>query len=78
MNPKLQERITNAIEKAPSNQNYVSVKEALGILPVSREALYKKLKSGELPSYKFGRKILVDIDEILTVMRVQAQSQINR
>lgn len=77
MNQKLQERITNAIEKAPSNQNYVSVKEALGILPVSREALYKKLKSGELPCFKFGRKILVDVDEVLAVMRVQAQSQIN-
>ena len=78
MNQKLQERITNAIEKAPSNQNYVSVKEALGILPVSREALYKKLKSGELPCFKFGRKIFVDVDEVLAAMRVQPQRQINR
>ena len=78
MNQKLQERITNAIEKAPSNQNYVSVKEALGILPVSREALYKKLKSGELPCFKFGRKIFVDVDEVLAVMRVQTQRQIDR
>lgn len=38
---------------------------------ISREAFYRKLKSGELPSYRFGRKILVDVDEILAAMRVK-------
>ena len=71
MNQKLQERITNAIEKASSNQNYVSVKEALGILPVSREAFYKKLKNGELPHFKFGRKILINLEEVMASMRAK-------
>ncbi len=71
MSPKLQERITNAVEKPPSNQSYASVKEALRILPVSREAFYKKLKTGELPHFKFGRKILVNIEEVLEAMRAK-------
>ena len=51
----------------------ISVGEALQHFNhnISREAFYRKLKSGELPSYRFGRKILVDVDEILTAMRVQ-------
>ena len=71
MNTNLQERIPNAMETSPSNRSYTSVKEALKILDVSREAFYKKLKNGELPHYKFGRKILVDIDEILDVLRAK-------
>ena len=71
MNQKLQERITTAIEYSPSKRGYFSVKEALGILPVSREAFYKKLKSGELPHSKFGRKILVNIEEVMEAMRAK-------
>jgi excisionase family DNA binding protein len=71
MNPKLQERISNAVEEPPSDQKYTSVKDALQILPVSREAFYKKLKNGELPHFKFGRKILVNIDEVLEAMRAK-------
>ena len=48
----------------------VSVRTALKVIPVSKEAFYRKLKNGQLPSYKFGAKILVDIDEILAAMRV--------
>jgi len=36
---------------------------------ISREGFYRKLKSGELPSYKFGSKILVNPQEILAAMR---------
>ncbi len=71
MSPKLQERIANAIETSPSNRIFISVKEALKVLDVSREAFYKKLKNGELPHFKFGRKILINIDEVLAAMRVK-------
>ncbi|NIV94803.1 helix-turn-helix domain-containing protein [candidate division KSB1 bacterium] len=60
----------NVVEKRPKP---VSVSKALKEIPVSREALYRKLKRGELPCYKFGKKILVDIDEILAAMRVNGQ-----
>ncbi|GJL65108.1 MAG: hypothetical protein NPIRA05_00790 [Nitrospirales bacterium] len=51
------------------NPKLVPVTEALKVVPVSRPAFYAKLKKGELPSYHFGRKILVDVDEVLTAMR---------
>jgi len=51
------------------NDRLMPIKEALKIIPVSREAFYRKLKSGELPSYRLGRKILVDVGEIKSVMR---------
>jgi excisionase family DNA binding protein len=47
----------------------VSVKEALKCIPVSREAFYRKLKKGEIPCWKFGNKILVDVRECLEAMR---------
>ena len=62
---------SHVIEKVPSNRDYSSVKEALEILPVSREAFYKKLKGGELPHFKFGRKILVNIEEVMEAMRAK-------
>ena len=51
----------------------VPVSEALKYFnyKISREAFYRKIKNGDLPSYRFGRKILVDLDEILAAMRVQ-------
>ena len=49
----------------------LSVREALKIIPVSREGLYRRIKEGQFPCYRFGRKILVDPDEILSLMRNQ-------
>lgn len=47
----------------------VTISQALKEIPVSREALYRKLKRGELPHYKFGGKVMVDVQEILAAMR---------
>jgi len=58
---------STAEEKRPKP---VSVSTALKVIPVSREAFYRALKSGRLPCYKFGAKILVDVDEVLAAMRV--------
>ncbi len=51
------------------NDRLMPVKDALKVIPVSREAFYRKLKSGELPSYRLGRRILVDIEECKAAMR---------
>ncbi len=51
------------------NDRLMPVKEALKLIPVSREAFYRKLQSGELPSYRLGRRILVDIEECKAAMR---------
>ena len=45
------------------------VKDGAKILKVSRFALYKKIKEGKIPAYHFGRKVLIDIDEVLAIMR---------
>ena len=44
-------------------------KEAAHLLNVSQVAFYRKVKNGELPSYRLGRKILINIDEVLAAMR---------
>ena len=54
---------------SPINPDLLSVRDALKIIPVSREALYRKFKSKELPSYRFGGKVLVDLHEVLAAMR---------
>ena len=45
------------------------IKEAARLINVSPFALYRKVKNGELPSYRFGRKVLINMDEVLAAMR---------
>jgi len=54
---------------SPHNDRLMPVKDALKVIPVSREAFYKKLQTGELPSYRLGRRILVAIEECKEAMR---------
>lgn len=52
-----------------------TVKEAAQLLNVSESALYKKIQTEEIPGYRFGRKVLVDLREVLAAMRRDAQDQ---
>ena len=52
-----------------------SVAEAAKQLGASRFTLYRKIKEGELPAYKLGRKILVNVDELLDAMRMKVGSE---
>lgn len=47
----------------------ITVPTALERLPISREAFYRALKKGHFPQYKFGRKIMVRLDEVIEAMR---------
>ena len=47
------------------------VAEAAKELNASKFTLYRKIKEGELPAYKLGRKILVDVNELLEAMRMK-------
>ena len=47
----------------------MSVAQALEILPVSREFLYRQIKIGRVPSYRLGRKVMLDLSEVLSAMR---------
>ncbi|MCA9469948.1 MAG: excisionase family DNA-binding protein [Nitrospira sp.] len=59
------------MEAVASNPKLIPVSEALKMLSVSREAFYRRIKSGDIPSYKFGRKVLLNIDEVLEAMRAK-------
>lgn len=48
------------------------VKRAAEILNVSKHALYRKIKCGEIPAYRFGRKVLLDIQEVKQAIRVKS------
>ena len=50
----------------------MSVKRGANHLNVSAFSLYRKLKTGELPGYRFGRRVLLDLDEVLSAMRQAA------
>ena len=52
-----------------SDNQLIPAKPAAKILNVSYFALLRKIKAGELPSYSFGRKILVDLEEVKLAMR---------
>ena len=52
-----------------------TVKEAALLLHVSESGLYRKIQTEEIPAFRFGRKVLVDLREVLAVMRRDAQDQ---
>ena len=52
-----------------------TVKSGARFLSVSPFALYKKIKAGELPAYRFGRKVLINLDELLVAMRRDTRSE---
>ena len=52
-----------------------TIREAANLLHVSESALYRKIQTEEIPAYRFGRKVLVDVREVLAVMRRDAQDQ---
>ena len=46
-----------------------TIKLGARVLNVSPYALYRKVQTGDLPSYRFGRKVLIDVAEVLSAMR---------
>ena len=52
-----------------------TIREAAHLLNVSESALYRKIQTDEIPAFRFGRKVLVDLGEVLAVLRRDAQDQ---
>ncbi|MCA9452550.1 MAG: excisionase family DNA-binding protein [Nitrospira sp.] len=52
-----------------SHARLITVQKALEQIPVSREFFYRAVKSGRLPSYRLGKRVLVDVMECLDAMR---------
>lgn len=59
----------------PVNGQLKTVKEAASLLNVSESALYRKIQLDEIPAYRFGRKVLVDLREVLAAMRRESQDR---
>jgi excisionase family DNA binding protein len=47
-----------------NNKNYISTSEAAKILKISRIAVFKKIKSGELKAEKIGRNYVVSREDL--------------
>ena len=52
-----------------------TVRELALLLNVSESGLYRKIQADEIPAYRFGRKVLLDLREVLTAMRRDVQDQ---
>ena len=53
------------------NASLRSVKEAAAVLGVSRFSLYRKIKNCDVPGYKYGRKVLVDVEEVIRHLAIK-------
>jgi excisionase family DNA binding protein len=57
-------------EKAnsPANVQFISRVRAAELLDCSPQLIDKKIKRGELPGYRFGRKVLIRKDQLLALV----------
>ncbi len=46
-----------------------TIPEISKTLRVCSATLYAKIRAGKIPSYKIGRKVLLDLDEVLMAIR---------
>jgi excisionase family DNA binding protein len=49
--------------------NLITLDEACSIVRCSRDALRARLHRGQLTRHHFGRRVLLDRDELLTLIR---------
>jgi len=57
-----------------NHKPFSSVKRLAASFNICPYTLYKKVREGEIPCYKFGRKILLDPDEVKATLRVDGKS----
>ena len=50
-------------------KNFLSTSEAAKILNISRVAVFKKIKKGEIPAKKIGRNYLIDKKDISPALK---------
>lgn len=43
---------------------YISLRELITIIPLSRSTIYSKIKKEEIPYKRFGRKYIFSLEEI--------------
>lgn len=55
----------------------VSVNEASKILGLSRNAAFKAAKSGQLPSFKIGKRILIPKNKLMSLINGEKSTEVN-
>ena len=55
------------MENRAKNSEYISVKELSEILGISRIAVFKKIKKGQIPAERFGRSYAIPSDYVLKI-----------
>jgi len=68
--------VSNATTTASSSQRQtVSVMQAAAILGLSKERAYRSAKDGTLPTLRFGRKLVVPMAALESMLAGQATGQ---
>lgn len=49
--------------------NLQTIPEVSKKIRVCSATLYAKIRAGKIPSYKIGRKVLLDLEEVLAAIR---------
>ncbi len=62
-------KVAEAGSKPHGKDGLLSVQEFLDLVPINRERFYIHVRKGTIPSYRFGRKILLNYEECLEAMR---------
>jgi len=57
----------------PTLQTVRAVAKALNVSPF---LLYRKVQAGQLPAYRLGRKVLLDVAEVIEAMRRPVQREV--
>jgi excisionase family DNA binding protein len=66
------------IEQHTGNANLLlSVKRVALLFTICPHTLYNKVRLREIPSYRFGRKVLLDVDEVRAALRVPVKAKGN-
>ena len=53
------------MDKEVKRVNYMSVREFLEIVPISKPHVYRLITNNEIPHLKFGRKVVIHPDALL-------------
>lgn len=57
----------------PATQPTISVEAAASILGLSRDGAYQAVRRGDIPSLRFGRKIVVPTARLLVMLGLRGQ-----
>lgn len=61
-----------------NNKEYISVKELAEILQISRIAVFKKIKKGQIKAEKIGRNYIIPKNELKFLIRKELSDKLKK